>query len=159
MHCLTTFPPKCFMPSILGRALTNSFDPSVALGDTTGWFLQLLASQVVTNELGESMAFHCPCGTFLSPALLSRGSPWTEMPPTHEKNQDTASLIGPFEKKKKIKLGQDFLFSSGNLLSPNSLMYFLLLDSLFFLSLLRKKLNTFMLVTDISYSQCRVLCK
>lgn len=62
------------------RALTNSFDPSVALGDTMGWFLQLLASQVVTNELGEDddfslllwdLSFICPSLTWVTLDLTS----------------------------------------------------------------------------------------
>jgi hypothetical protein len=53
------------MPSILGKAVTNSFDPSVALGNIRDWFLQLLTSQVVISGLGEIVAFAYSCGAFL----------------------------------------------------------------------------------------------
>lgn len=55
----------CCMPSILGRTVTNSFDPSVALGGTRGWFLQLLASQVVANELRDDYGLPYSYGAFL----------------------------------------------------------------------------------------------
>lgn len=51
----------------MGEAVTNSSDPSVALGDTMDWLLQLLASQVVTSELGKIMAFPYPHGVFHLP--------------------------------------------------------------------------------------------
>lgn len=80
-----------------GRAMANSFDPSVVLGDTMVWFLLLLASQVVINELGEMMVFLYSCGVLLSPAFFHRGD--LDLEPSLEggrEDQGTASLIGSF---------------------------------------------------------------
>ena len=141
------------MPSILGRILTNSFDPSVALGDTLGWFLQLLASQVVTNELGEIIAFHNSCGTFLSPALLSHGSLRTSAPLTWKKIRVHSLLFFQEAHKKKKDQNNPRLCLYFSPLSPKSLpnILFLVLGFvLFFYLFLRKKLKVLtMFITSI----------
>lgn len=109
---LNHLPSKVCMPGIPGRALTHSFDPSVALGDTMIWFLQLLASQVVTNELGEIMAFHNSCGIFLHLPFPHMGHlglksplPWKKIwynffnRPIKKKNQNRPGLCFYFSLK------------------------------------------------------------
>lgn len=136
------------MPSILGRILTNSFDPSAALGDALGWFLQLLALQVVTSELGEIIAFHNSCGTFLSPALISYGSLWTAAPLPGKKNRTWLIIFlrGPL--KKEIKISQDFVSTFLLCLHTLYLTFYSLF--FFFYLFLRKKLKVLsMFITSI----------
>ena len=56
---------------------------------------------MVTDELGGDYGLHDSCGAFLLAALLSHGSPCTEIPPhLPTQYQDTASLIDPLKNKK-----------------------------------------------------------
>lgn len=68
-----------------GEAVTNSSDPSVALGGTMDQFLQLLVSV-------ENMTLLYSCGAFFPPALLSHDSPWTDTSPSN--------LLLPYHRKK-----------------------------------------------------------
>lgn len=135
VHWWTAFPPKCCMPGVLGRAPTNSFDPSAALRDTMGWFSKYSMSFTGGDRWTWGDYGLCDsCGAFLFAALLSRGSPCTEIPPhLPTQCQDTASLIDPL-KSKKMKWARTFCFSLDALFPPSffvSITLFLIFPVLF----------------------------
>lgn len=134
------------MPSILREAVTNSFDPSIALGDTVDWLLCEPHRWCPVN-LGRLWAFLTLIRSFTCPSLtwvtLDLSLPLKTLLPTVGVGVESGYNFFNLNREERIKLARllnlqvyhCFLGASFFQNFPNTLF-------LVFLSILRKSLKT-----------------